>query len=101
MEACLCILLVSSSEYQGGTVQGKQGMMAGTGPATVSGAASALLQSSLENSCGGVYNVYMSVMCKQSSKSAKCIYNLSSSVAKVNTINGKGSAAFEFNKGQL
>ena len=32
--------------------QGKQGTMAGTGPATVSGAASALLQSSLENSCG-------------------------------------------------
>ena len=29
----------------------KQGTMAGTGPATVSGAASALLQSSLENSC--------------------------------------------------
>ena len=39
--------------------QGKQGMMAGTGPATVSGAASALLQSSLENSC----ELYMSVTC--------------------------------------
>ena len=41
-----------------GASRGKQGMMAGTGPATVSGAASALLQSSLENSCEGVYNVY-------------------------------------------
>ena len=37
-------------------------MMAGTGPATVSGAASALLQSSLENSCGGVYNVWGSTI---------------------------------------